>query len=118
MLGTLQILAMRTDDIHGEILYCLPNLRRKRQGRQDDVQIQGVTGRRWTGYCRAAFEQVDAGKISVEPGPRMANTDWFRIDIHGTSCHGAMPQRGADAAAAATEIVNALQTIVSRGSAP
>ena len=64
------------------------------------------------------WSEVDAGKISVEPGPRMANTDWFRIDIHGTSCHGAMPQRGADAVMAAAEIVNALQTIVSREISP
>ncbi|MBM6700511.1 peptidase dimerization domain-containing protein, partial [Bifidobacterium pullorum subsp. saeculare] len=60
------------------------------------------------------WSEVDAGTISCEPGPRMANTDWFRIDIEGTSCHGAMPQRGADAIIAAAEIVNALQTIVSR----
>ena len=48
----------------------------------------------------------------------MANTDWFRIDIRGTSCHGAMPQRGADAIIAAAEIVNGLQTIVSRDLSP
>ena len=48
----------------------------------------------------------------------MANTDWFRIDVRGTSCHGAMPQRGHDAVMVAAEIVNALQTIVSREISP
>ena len=48
----------------------------------------------------------------------MANVDWFRIDVTGTSCHGAMPQRGADAVIAAAEIANALQTIVSRDVSP
>ena len=40
---------------------------------------------------RAHLSEVDAGTVSCEPGPRMANTDWFRIDVRGTSCHGAMP---------------------------
>jgi len=48
----------------------------------------------------------------------MANTDWFRVDVRGTSCHGAMPQRGHDAIMVAAEIVNALQTIVSREISP
>ena len=48
----------------------------------------------------------------------MANTDWFRVDVRGTSCHGAMPQRGHDAIMVAAEIVNALQTIVAREISP
>ena len=79
---------------------------------------QGVTEGVDGAFAMHIWSEVDAGKISVEPDPRMANTDWFRIDIHGTSCHGAMPQRGADAVMAAAEIVNALQTIVSREISP
>ncbi len=69
-------------------------------------------------FAMHIWSEVDAGTISCEPGPRMANTDWFRIDVHGTSCHGAMPQRGSDAVMVAAEIVNALQTIVSRELSP
>lgn len=76
--------------------------------------LDGVDG----AYAAHIWSEVDAGTVSCEPGPRMANTDWFRIDVRGTSCHGAMPQRGHDAVMVAAEIVNALQTIVSREISP
>ena len=117
MLGTLQILRHMTDDIHGEIRVVFQPSEENGKGAKMMCN-QGVTEGVDGAFAMHIWSEVDAGKISVEPGPRMANTDWFRIDIHGTSCHGAMPQRGADAVMAAAEIVNALQTIVSREISP
>ena len=117
MLGTLQILRHMTDDIHGEIRIVFQPSEENGKGAKMMCN-QGVTEGVDGAFAMHIWSEVDAGKISVEPGPRMANTDWFRIDIHGTSCHGAMPQRGADAVMAAAEIVNALQTIVSREISP
>lgn len=117
MLGTLQILRHMTDDIHGEIrIVFQPS---EENGKGGKMMVAAGAARDCDGaFAMHIWSEVDAGKISIEPGPRMANTDWFRIDIHGTSCHGAMPQRGADAVMAAAEIVNALQTIVSREISP
>ena len=117
MLGALQVLRHMTDDIHGEIRVVFqPSEENGSGGRMmcEAGVCEGVDG----AFAMHIWSEVDAGTISCEPGPRMANTDWFRIDIHGTSCHGAMPQRGADAVMAAAEIVNALQTIVSREISP
>ncbi|MDY2777931.1 MAG: amidohydrolase [Collinsella sp.] len=117
MLGCLQILRHMTDDIHGEVRVVFQPSEENGQGAKMMTAAgvcEGVDG----AFAMHIWSEVDAGKISIEPGPRMANTDWFRIDIHGTSCHGAMPQRGADAVMAAAEIVNALQTIVSREISP
>ena len=117
MLGTLQILRHMTDDIHGEIRIVFQPSEENGQGAKlmigTDV-LDGVDG----AYAAHNWSEVDAGTVSCEPGPRMANTDWFRIDVRGTSCHGAMPQRGHDAVMVAAEIVNALQTIVSREISP
>lgn len=117
MLGSLQILRHMTDDIHGEIRVVFQPSEENGSGAKmmcDAGVCEGVDG----AFAMHIWSELDAGTISCEAGPRMANTDWFRIDVHGTSCHGAMPQRGADAVMVAAEIVSALQTIVSRDLSP
>ena len=117
MLGTLRILHDLTDALHGEVRIVFQPSEENGSGAKMMVAAgacEGVDG----AFAMHIWSEVDAGTISCEPGPRMANTDWFRIDIEGTSCHGAMPQRGADAIIAAAEIVNGLQTIVSRDLSP
>ena len=117
MLGTLRILRDMTDSIRGEVRIVFQPSEENGSGAKMMVAAgacEGVDG----AFAMHIWSEVDAGTVSCEPGPRMANTDWFRIDIEGTSCHGAMPQRGADAIIAAAEIVNNLQTIVSRDLSP
>ena len=55
-----------------------------------------------------------AGSISYRPGPIMASNDSFTIKIHGKQTHGAVPWGGVDPIVIGAQIVNALQTIVSR----
>lgn len=117
MLGTLQILRHMTDDLHGEVRVVFQPSEENGQGAKMMIGTgvcEGVDG----AFAQHIWSEVDAGTVSCEPGPRMANTDWFRIDIRGTSCHGAMPQRGHDAVMVGAEIINALQTIVSREVSP
>lgn len=60
------------------------------------------------------WADVEAGKVSVEAGPRMASADQFFIDITGKGGHGATPHQCIDAAIAASTMVTNLQTVVSR----
>ena len=117
MLGALQVLRHMTDDIHGEIRVVFQPSEENGSGARMMCET-GVCDDVDGAFAMHIWSEVDAGTISCEPGPRMANTDWFRVDVHGTSCHGAMPQRGSDAVMVAAEIVNALQTIVSRELSP
>lgn len=117
MLGCLQVLRHMTDDIHGEVRIVFQPSEENGSGAKMMCEA-GVCEDVDGAFAMHIWSEVDAGTVSCEPGPRMANTDWFRIDVHGTSCHGAMPQRGADAIMVAAEIVNALQTIVSRDLSP
>lgn len=55
-----------------------------------------------------------AGQISYRPGPMMASADSFTIKIRGKQTHGAVPWGGVDPIVIGAQIVNALQTIVSR----
>ena len=113
MLGTLQILRHLSDELHGEVRVVFQPAEEIARGAAAMIgegALEGVNGV----FGMHIWSEVDAGTVSVEPGPRMANVDWFRIDVAGSGAHGAMPQRGADAVVAAAQVVCALQTIVSR----
>ena len=58
------------------------------------------------------------GQVNVTPGPAMAGASFFDITVTGTGSHAAMPQDARDALVAASALVGALQTIVSRNTAP
>ena len=65
-------------------------------------------------FAQHVWADVDAGKVCIEAGPKMAAADWFLIDIQGKGSHGAAPHQGIDVAPAASAMVEAIQTIVSR----
>ena len=73
--------------------------------------------------CDAIFAMhnmpgVPAGHFVFREGPAMASSDYVTIRVHGTGGHGAMPHRCADPLVAASSIVLALQTVVSRNVDP
>jgi amidohydrolase len=54
------------------------------------------------------------GKISFKPAGMMAASDWFTIKVKGRQSHGAAPWMGVDPVVVSAQIINGLQTIVSR----
>ncbi len=58
------------------------------------------------------------GQVFFSPGFITASADSFEVTIKGKSAHGARPQEGIDAIVIAAEIIQALQTIVSRAVDP
>lgn len=61
---------------------------------------------------------LPVGAASFLPGKMNAAVIELDIAIHGKSCHGAHPEMGVDAIAAAAQIISALQLIPSRFTAP
>ena len=57
---------------------------------------------------------IEVGRMAVMPGPVMAGTCAFEIVIRGHGCHAAMPHQGVDGIVAGAQLVQALQTVVSR----
>jgi hippurate hydrolase len=58
------------------------------------------------------------GHLALRDGAAMASSDNVTITLHGTGGHGAMPHRAADPVVAASSLVMALQTVVSRNVDP
>jgi amidohydrolase len=54
------------------------------------------------------------GQISYRPAGMMAASDWFTIKVKGKQSHGAAPWMGVDPVTISAQIINGLQTIVSR----
>ncbi|MGZ3851640.1 MAG: amidohydrolase [Flavisolibacter sp.] len=60
--------------------------------------------------------QTPVGQIKYREGGMMAASDWFTITIHGKQSHGAQPWLGIDPVVVGSQIIEGLQTIVSRQS--
>lgn len=77
------------------------------QGLFKDFPMNAVFGmHNWPGMKR--------GEIGLRPGPIMASSDSFEITITGKGGHAAMPHFNIDPIVAASHLVTALQSIVSR----
>jgi amidohydrolase len=61
---------------------------------------------------------LDVGHFALMPGPMMASVDQFDIAVRGHGAHAAMPHLGVDPVVAGAAIVQALQSLVSRGIEP
>ncbi len=64
------------------------------------------------------FPDIPSGHFAVKSGAMMASFDCFEITITGQATHAAMPHLGNDAIVASAQLINALQTIVSRSINP
>jgi amidohydrolase len=58
------------------------------------------------------------GVITISPGPIMAAPDAFKAVVHGKGGHAASPHQAIDPIVIGAQIVNALQTVVSRNVDP
>ncbi|MFO1218806.1 MAG: M20 aminoacylase family protein [Burkholderiaceae bacterium] len=73
--------------------------------------------------CDAVFGMHNApgypqGQLLFRDGPMTASSDYAKITLRGVGGHGAFPHRAADPIVAASSLVMALQTIVSRNVDP
>lgn len=64
------------------------------------------------------FPNVPTGHFAIQAGPMMAAMNCFEITLRGRACHAAKPHLGNDPLMAATQLLSALQTIVSRNVDP
>jgi hippurate hydrolase len=78
-----------------------------REGLFDKFPVQSI-------YGMHNWPNMEAGKISIRPGPGMASAALFEIVVTGVGCHAAAPHQGIDPIVTGSAIVEALQTISSR----
>lgn len=64
------------------------------------------------------WNNLPLGTVGVKAGPLMAATEFFHCTIHGRGGHGAIPHQTVDSVVVAAQVINAIQTIVSRNVDP
>ena len=69
-------------------------------------------------YALHNWPELPLGKVGVAPGPMMAAVDEFDIKVIGKGGHAAMPLLFIDPIVIASQIINNLQTIISRSTSP
>lgn len=57
---------------------------------------------------------LEVGKIAYKPGPMMAGVSDFKIEVNGKGSHGSTPWTSVDPIVTSAQIINGIQTIVSR----
>jgi len=69
-------------------------------------------------YGLHGWPGLTLGSVATRPGPLLAATDEFEVIVRGEQCHAAYPHLGCDPVLAASHIVTAAQSIVSRSINP
>jgi amidohydrolase len=120
LMGVAKILAELRDDLPGTVKFMFqPAEEGAPKGEQGGAELMVEEGVLENPRVDAAFALhinavMEAGRIGYSSGPRYASVDDFKITVRGVQAHGASPWMGVDSIVVAAQIVNALQTIVSR----
>ena len=69
-------------------------------------------------YGMHNYPGMPVGAFGIRPGPMMAAADYLTIDIEGVGGHAARPHLGVDTVLVGAQIINALQSVVSRNVDP
>ena len=117
MLGAIRVLHELRANLRGEVRVLFQPAEEISIGSRRMISAGALDGVESI-YGAHIWSKVEAGTVSIDSGPRMANTDWFRVDVSGSSAHGAMPHKGVDAIVVGAAIIDALQVVVSRDVSP
>jgi amidohydrolase len=112
LLGAAEVLAGIRDQIPGTIQFIFQPAE-EAEGGADVMVADGVLRDTGAIFGLHVFP-APAGMIMYKPEGFMAAADTFQIVVKGVQTHGSMPWKGVDPIAVSAQIVNNLQTIVSR----
>lgn len=116
-----RVLKERISEIHGTVLLIFqPAEEKAPTGGSQAMMDDGVFDEYTPDVLIAqhVWPGLEVGKFGVMAGPIMGNSDRFKIDVKGIGGHASMPHDTVDAIVVGNQIINSLQTIVSRNADP
>ena len=117
LLGAAKVLSAHRADFGGEVRFLFQCAEEIGQGAKPLIAAGVLDGASRVFGLHTASD-LPAGTVGVKPGANNAGVDHFVIRIHGKSAHVSTPQLGSDALYIASELVVALQSIVTRMTSP
>ena len=115
LLGAAMILNELKDNLHGNVKLVFQPAEERDGGALPMIE-EGVLENPKVDAAFAAhlWGYLNEGEVHLKEGPMMASPDIFNIKVIGKGGHGAVPQESIDPIVITCQIVNSLQTIVSR----
>ena len=115
LLGAAMILNELKDNLHGNVKLVFQPAEERDGGALPMIE-EGVLENPKVDAAFAAhlWGYLNEGEVHSKEGPMMASPDIFNIKVIGKGGHGAVPQESIDPIVITCQIVNSLQTIVSR----
>lgn len=115
LLGAAMILNELKDNLHGNVKLVFQPAEERDGGALPMIE-EGVLENPKVDAAFAAhlWGYLNEGEVHLKEGPMMASPDIFNIKVIGKGGHGAVPQEAIDPIVITCQIVNSLQTIVSR----
>jgi hippurate hydrolase len=120
LVGTARIMAATRDSWSGTLML-IGQPAEERVGGAKRMMADGIWQRFGQPDYALAFHVssgVPTGKLVAVVGSPMSGADTVDIIVHGIGAHGASPHRGVDPVVLGSQIVLALQTVISRELAP
>ena len=116
LVGTARQMAARKDEWSGTLMLIVQPAEERVLGAKAmmDDNLYERFGQPDFGLAFHVTSGIEAGKIGVTDGSPYAGADTVDIIIHGVGAHGASPHAGKDPIVLGSQIVLALQTLVSR----
>ncbi|MGV9278307.1 M20 metallopeptidase family protein [Streptomyces griseosporeus] len=118
LVGAARLLAARRADLAGRVVFMFQPAEETDGGARymiDEGVLEAADGTGVTAaFALHVATRYDAGTLQVRPGPLLAASDLLRLTIRGRSGHASAPQLALDPVPVACEIVQAIQTMVTR----
>ena len=117
LLGVAEVLSNNKNKIKGNIKFIFQPAEEGYGGAKymiDDGALDNVEEI----YALHVWNYQKSGTVGIQSGPVMAAADMFTIKIQGTGGHGAAPQGTVDCIMVSSQLIQSLQTIVSRNTNP
>ena len=115
LLGVASVLSRLKDNFNGTVLFIVQPAEEKGDGANEmlkegvfkDIKPQAI-------FAFHVNDTAKAGFITYTPGQSGANCDGFRLVIKSEGCHGASPSSCVDPIVVGSQVVVALQVMISR----
>jgi len=120
LMGVAEILTSLRNDLHGTVKFIFqPAEEGAPEGEDGGAELMVKQGVLENPNVDVIFglhinAQTEVNTIRYRPGGMMAAADRFHIRVKGRQTHGAYPWEGIDPIVVSAQIINGLQTIVSR----
>ena len=117
LLGAAKVLNSIKDELCGTVKVLFQPAEELAMGAKHII-AQGAIEGADAGFGMHIFAQQPVGQLGITSGVIHPAADYYKLDVHGVTSHGALPDEGVDATVAAAAIVMNLQTISSREFSP